>query len=154
MIEELIQSTVILEALASVDKEAALDEMLQGLVAAGRVGEENVSQIVERLREREALGSTGIGNGVAVPHVKTDRVASVAMALARSAEGIEYQAIDGRSVRTFFLIVAPADQADAHLEALRWISTLARNADFRRFVLLAESADEIRDLLREMSGPA
>ena len=76
------------------------------------------------------------------------------MALARSQEGIEYQAIDGRSVQTLFLIVAPSDQAEAHLEALRWISTLARNADFRRFVLSAAGADEIRELLREMSAPA
>jgi mannitol/fructose-specific phosphotransferase system IIA component (Ntr-type) len=154
MIEELIQSTVILEALAASEKEAALEEMLQALVASGRVAKGDAAKIRRRLREREALGSTGIGNGVAVPHVKTDKVEKVAMALARSPEGIEYQAIDGRSVQTLFLIVAPSDQAEAHLEALRWISTLARNADFRRFVLSAVSADEIRDLLREMSGQA
>lgn len=153
MIEALIQSTVILEALVASEKEAALEEMLQALVASGRVEQSDAPKIGKRLREREALGSTGIGNGVAVPHVKTDRVDSVAMALARSPEGIEYQAIDGRSVQTLFLIVAPSDQAEAHLEALRWISTLARNADFRRFVLSAASEDEIRDLLREMSGP-
>lgn len=154
MIEELIESAVILENVASAEKGPVLDEMLQALVAAGRVAADDAPQIRKRLREREALGSTGIGNGVAVPHVKTDRVSRVAMALARAPGGIEYQAIDGRAVQTLFLIVAPADQAEAHLAALRWISTLARNADFRRFVVSADGADEIRELLHEMSGPA
>ncbi|MHC5071994.1 MAG: PTS sugar transporter subunit IIA, partial [Planctomycetota bacterium] len=61
-------------------------------------------------------------------------------------------AIDGQPVHTLFLVMGPANDPEGHLQALRWVSTLARNADFRRFVLSAETEAEIRDLLEEMSN--
>lgn len=154
MIEELIDSAVIIEELSSTDVDGVLNEVLQAMVGVDRIARRDADDIVVQLRERERQGSTGIGNGMAVPHVKTECVERMAMALARSRDGIDYRAIDGRPVHTVFLIVAPVDRADDHLQALRWISTLARNADFRRFVRSASGEDEIRDLLHEMSAPA
>ena len=71
--------------------------------------------------------------------------------LARSKNPIQFHAIDGRPVQTFFLILAPQDQPEQHIKALRWVSSLARNSDFRRFVLAAKTDEEIRELLHEMS---
>jgi len=105
----------------------------------------------KRLTEREAIGSTGLGNGVAVPHLKSDEVQGVTMVLARSKAGIEWQAIDGRPVHIVFLLVSPADEPEAHLRCLRWIATLARSADFRRFLLDAADVEAMRELLREMA---
>lgn len=154
MIEDLIDSAVILEELESSGADQVLDEVLAAMVASGRLAERDVAAVGKKLAEREALGSTGIGNGVAVPHVKSERIDKISMALARSSSGIEYRAIDGRPVHIFFMILAPEDSADDHLRALRWISSLARNADFRRFVLSAGSEADLRDLLREMSASA
>jgi mannitol/fructose-specific phosphotransferase system IIA component (Ntr-type) len=68
--------------------------------------------------------------------------------------GLEWQAIDGKPVSILFLLVSPAAEPEQHLQCLRWISTLARNADFRRFLLDAADADAMRDLLREMAPGA
>lgn len=154
MIAELIDSAVIIENLQSAEKGEVLAEILEAMVAAGRVDAADQPAISKLLRKREELGSTGIGNGVAVPHVKSDKIARLSLGLARSEPGIEYQAIDGRPVQTLFLILAPESEPDGHLKALRWVSTLARDADFRRFAQAAGDEAALRDLLREMSASA
>lgn len=156
MITELIGSAVVVERLDASDKDDAIAEMIRAARQHGLVGERAATIVLQKVRERERLGSTGIGNGIAVPHVKLDpiedaKVEKVAMVLARSPAGLDYDAVDGRPVHTLFLIVAPATAADEHLAVLRWVSTLARNADFRRFILDCDGEVEIRDLLREMS---
>jgi mannitol/fructose-specific phosphotransferase system IIA component (Ntr-type) len=151
MIKKLIDSAVIVSSLRSDSKDDVLDEVLAALVAAGRLSERHKKIVRAQLDERESLGSTGIGNGIAVPHVKSPRLDELSLALARSADGIPYEAIDGQPVHTLFLILAPESRAEDHLLALRWVSSLARSADFRRFVMAAEDEAEIRALLLEMS---
>lgn len=153
MIRNLIDSALILEDLAAGSRDDAIDEMLVAAVAAGRLTKGKRANVRKRLLERETLGSTGIGNGVAVPHVKLDAVSETLMVLARSSAGLDYCAVDGRPVHSVFLVVAPKDATTEHLQLLRWISGLARNADFRRFLKSADGEREIRDLLVEM-GPA
>ncbi|MBK8976484.1 MAG: PTS sugar transporter subunit IIA [Planctomycetes bacterium] len=159
MIHELIGSAAVIASLESRTKDEAIAEMVRAARAHGLVTEKAARIVLRKVREREQLGSTGIGNGIAVPHVKLDpaadaRVPGVAMVLARSVDGLDYDAVDGRPVHTLFLIVAPSTAAEAHLRVLKWVSTLARNADFRRFVQNCETEAKIRDLLREMTGPA
>lgn len=154
MIEELIESAVVVECLESTDKNSALREIVQAMIAADAVAEQAADEIGRKVSAREAKGSTGIGHGIAVPHVKLADAPGLVLALARSQAGLDYQAIDGQPVHTIFFIVANEDRTEDHLAALRWVSTLARNADFRRFVLSAPGEAQIRDLLREMSAPA
>ena len=154
MIAALIDSAVIVESLGASSKDDVLTEMLDAAISGGRAAADDKKALRKLLADREALGSTGIGNGVAVPHVKSDRIGELGLILARSQDGIEYQAIDGRPVHTLFLLLAPKSAAEDHLAALRWVSTLARDADFRRFVMAAGDDDAIRDLLREMSQSA
>jgi mannitol/fructose-specific phosphotransferase system IIA component (Ntr-type) len=151
MIQALIDSALILESLAATSKQEAIDEILAAATGADRISPDVASTVRQKIVEREARGSTGIGNCVAVPHVKLDTIQQTSIVLARSQDGIEYEAIDGRPVHTVFLILAPANAAEEHLQLLRWISGLARNADFRRFLGQAKDETEIRDLLCEMA---
>ncbi|MHC5065172.1 MAG: PTS sugar transporter subunit IIA [Planctomycetota bacterium] len=151
MIKDLIDSALIIESLEASAKEEALDEMLAAAVKSKLLPGKQSKGIRKLLAEREKMGSTGIGNGVAVPHVKSEELKSACMVLARAPGGLPYSAVDGKDVQTLFMVLAPKDAAEAHLQILRWIAGLARNADFRRFVQGADGEAEIRDLLHEMS---
>jgi mannitol/fructose-specific phosphotransferase system IIA component (Ntr-type) len=151
MIDKLIDSALVISALESTTKSDALDEMLGAAVDAGKIAVAQRPALRKKLLERESAGSTGIGNGIAVPHLKSKKITETVLVLGRATGGIPYQAVDGRDVQTIFMVMAPEDAPDEHLKVLRWISTLARNADFRRFVQSAPDAGAIRELLREMS---
>lgn len=149
---QLIKTATIIESLTASSKPDILAEMLRAAVDSGKLTARSTAALKRKLAEREAIGSTGIGNGVAVPHVKTGSVPELFMVLGRSIEGVDYDAVDGQPVYTFFLLVAPAQQEESHLQSLRWIASLARNPDFRRFVRDAPGEKEIRALLYEMSS--
>lgn len=154
MNRDLIDRVLIRERLDADSKETALSEILAVLSEHSVVDEASLAGLRKLIDERESRGSTGIGNGFAVPHVKVDAVSRPEVVLARSVDGLEYGAIDGRPVHMLFLIVSPTDQQEEHLAVLRWVSGLARQSDFRRFALAADSADALRDLLVEMTeGP-
>jgi PTS system nitrogen regulatory IIA component len=151
MIRKLVDSALILPDLQAKTKEAVLKELLQAALEAAAFPKKAAPTLLKKLGERELMGSTGIGNGVAVPHLKSEQVKTLTLVLGRAKKGIEFQAIDGRAAQILFLLAAPLDAAEDHLRCLRWISGLARNADFRRFFLDADGEGSIRDLLREMS---
>ncbi|MGC6486662.1 MAG: PTS sugar transporter subunit IIA [Planctomycetota bacterium] len=152
MIRNLVERAALIEELEATTKEAALKEMLGAAEEAGAFPQSARKRLQKRLSDREAIGSTGLGNSVAVPHVKGDGVEGITLVLARCHPGLEWQAIDGRDVHVLFLLVSPTDEPESHLQCLRWIAGLARDTDFRRFLLDAEGGDAIRDLLLEMSG--
>jgi mannitol/fructose-specific phosphotransferase system IIA component (Ntr-type) len=151
MIRNLVQTSAMISELAATTKEAALKELLAAAGEAGAFPESAHKSLSRRLFDREAIGSTGLGNSVAVPHVKGEDVKGVSLVMARCRAGLEWQAIDGRPVHVFFMLVSPTNDPEAHLQCLRWIASLARNSDFRRFLLDAGCEDAMRDLLLEMS---
>jgi len=150
MIPKLIASALILDSVSGEEKSEVLPKILQTACEQGLFPKKALPGVRKKIMERESMGSTGIGNGVAVPHVKAEDLKTPWLVVGRSVEGIEFEAIDGRPVHTVFLLGSPAGMAEDHLQCLRWISTLARDADFRRFFLDADGADAIRDLLIEM----
>ncbi len=150
MIKALIDSALVLESLNATSKDDVLPEMLATACEAGVVASSDQDSVLKSLREREALGSTGIGNGVAVPHVK-NVIDKPCMVVARADAGIAYQSVDGRDVNLFFMILGSKDDPETHLQILRWISNLARNKDFRRFAASVKDAEGLRELLVEMS---
>jgi mannitol/fructose-specific phosphotransferase system IIA component (Ntr-type) len=154
MIKSLVDSAAIVADVKAQTKEAALKELLAAAQDAGVLAKKAVTPLGKKLLEREAIGSTGFGNGVAVPHGKHDGVERPLLVLARHRSGLDWKAIDGRPVHIVFFLLSPADEPETHLQCLRWISTLARNADFRRFLLDAKDAAAMLDLLREMLPPA
>jgi len=150
MIKSLVESAAIVADVKAQTKEAALKELLAAAQDAGVLAKKAVTPLGKKLLEREAIGSTGFGNGVAVPHGKHDGVERPLLVLARHRAGLDWKAIDGRPVHIVFFLLSPADEPETHLQCLRWISTLARNADFRRFLLDAKDDRQMRDLLREL----
>ena len=153
MIEKLIETAVLLPDLESESKDAVLGEMLDAIVGTGLLAAKGRDSVLAQLQEREAQGSTGLGNGVAVPHAKEAQVTEMVMALGIAHDGIPFDAIDGRDVLIVFLILGPiGGPPEEHLSVLRWVSILARNADFRRFAQQhASSSAALSDLLREMT---
>ncbi len=141
---EAIQADLVAE-----DKDGVIREMVQSLLNAGGVQEEEFESIVKAILKREELGSTGIGRGVAVPHTKHPSVDRLVGTVAVSREGVDFQSLDGEKVHLFFLLISPPDRPGDHLRALENISRQLRNDTFCRFLKQSKTADDIRQLLEE-----
>ncbi len=128
------------------EKEDVLKELVDVLADIKEIGEKK--SIVKALIDRERLGSTGIGQGIAIPHGKTDRVNELVAVLGISRKGVNFEALDGEMVYIFFLLVAPKDTAGPHLKALAQISRLLRDSYFCELLKRCNSADEVYELIR------
>jgi PTS system nitrogen regulatory IIA component len=106
-------------------------------------------RLVEVLWEREKLGSTAIGDGIAIPHGKLPGIRGVLGAFARHPAGVDFESLDGLPTQIFFLLVAPEDSVGQHLKALARVSRLLKDASFRRQLLAAADRAEIFRLIRE-----
>ncbi len=104
---------------------------------------DNVNAVVKIIMERERLGSTGIGDGVAIPHGKMKNIDSIICAVGRSQEGVDFDAVDRQPVHIFFLVLAPEDSASLHLKVLSRISKILRDPSFRKTILKLANAHEI-----------
>ena len=131
--------------LESTDKEDVLKEMVDLLAEAKDIGDKK--SILKALIERENLGSTGIGQGIAIPHGKTDKVSELIAVLGISAKGVNYEALDGEPVYILFLLVAPKDTAGPHLKALAQISRLLRDSYFCELIRKCKTPKEVFDLI-------
>ena len=134
------------------DKDAVLRELVDLAASTQVVEKGRAGEVLEALRAREQMGSTGVGRGVALPHVKHEAVTETLGVLAISSRPIDYGAVDGEGCDVFFMLLSPPDHAERHLEILRWIAGLVRDPDFPRFLRGATSVEEVRQLLREMAG--
>jgi nitrogen PTS system EIIA component len=108
-----------------------------------------VDRLMAVLQEREKLGSTGIGEGVAIPHGKFSGLNKLMACFGVSREGVEFDAIDGKPTFLFFALVAPENSAGLHLKALARISRLFKSQRFRTSILEAKSAEQIYALIAE-----
>jgi len=139
----------IIDDLQATEKEAVVQEIVGALVAAGRVPEASSKKVIKALMDREELGSTGIGSGVAVPHAKHDSISDLVCAIGRSKKGINFDALDGEPVFIVFLLLSSKSASGSHLEALATISRLVRGEKFVKFLRDAKDRPAIRDLLGE-----
>ena len=143
-ISEFLREKAITVSLKATDKPGVIREMVQLLVRAGEVKPEDTDRFVEVLLAREALGSTGIGQGVGIPHGKSNCVKELG-AFGISQKGVNFDSLDGDPVYIFFLLVAPEDSAGPHLKALARISRLLKDKFFRDGL---REAKEERAILR------
>ena len=132
--------------LTATAKEGILKELVDVLAEVKDVGERKA--IVRALLDRENLGSTGIGQGIAIPHGKTDRVKELVAVLGVSRKGVNFDALDGEAVYLFFLLVAPKDTAGPHLKALAQISRLLRDSYFCELMKRCQTPDELYELIK------
>lgn len=126
----LSKDAVIME-IKSAKKEDVVKELVDALINANEIEKRSRAKIVEALMAREALGSTAIGQGVAIPHAKSDAVTKLLAAFGLSKKGIEFDSLDGEPAYIFFLLLAPQDSAGPHLKALARISRLLKDRYFR-----------------------
>jgi PTS system nitrogen regulatory IIA component len=108
-------------------KKEPLTEMVGLLVLSGSVKEADAQKIIEDLLKREEMGSTGIGGGIAIPHIKTGKVSKVAGAIGLSKKGVDFNALDGEPVNVSFLLLTPEGSANEHLKALAEISAFLKD---------------------------
>jgi nitrogen PTS system EIIA component len=133
--------------LSGTTKVAVLDELAS--VLAARHPEIAKGRLVEVLLDREKLGSTAIGEGIAIPHGKLPKISGVLAAFGRSRAGVDFQSLDGGLTQLFFLLVAPEDASGAHLKALARVSRLLRDKDFRHRLLAADGPADIYRTIQE-----
>ncbi len=143
--------------LKAASKPDTLSEIVDHLVEAGLLEAPLAAAALKALLEREVLASTGVGQAVAIPHVKIPGIARALCTLGIHRVGVEWEAVDGAPVQILFTVLRPerggADHdPDRHLEMMRWIAKLARDADFRRFALRSRTKTELVELLKEMSA--
>jgi mannitol/fructose-specific phosphotransferase system IIA component (Ntr-type) len=139
LLGELLTPARIQVPLTGRDKQAVLSELVR-LVADG--GQGQFDDILRAVRAREAILSTGIGYGVAVPHGKSPLVPDLRLAAGRAEQPVPFEALDGEPVQLFFLLVGPESAAGPHIKALSRISRLVRREPFRQRLLQARDAEE------------
>ena len=136
--------------LAAFDKESIIRELTGALVAAGAMDDQEHENIVQRILERERLGTTGIGRGIAVPHAKHDGVERTVGTVGISQDGVDFESLDGAHVRVVFLLISPPDQSERHLQVLETISRYLHDDIFCKFLTQSTTADEVRQVLEDM----
>ncbi|TWT46530.1 PTS sugar transporter subunit IIA [Botrimarina hoheduenensis] len=135
--------------LAATDKPAVVRELVQSLVDAGEIKAETFNDVVAAVLQREELGSTGIGRGVAVPHTKHASVEKLCGAVGVSQGGVDFASLDGDPVHLLFLLVSPPDRPGDHLRALENVSRQLRDDQFCRFLKQSYASEDIWELLEE-----
>ncbi len=134
----------------AVDKESAIRQLVE--LFAADAGIAQVDEVLRAVQEREAVLSTGVGNGVAIPHGKSPAVPELGMAVGLLESPVDFEALDGQPVRLIFLLVGPETAAGAHIKALSRISRLVRHAAVRERLFAVGDARAFLAALEEAEG--
>jgi fructose-specific phosphotransferase system IIA component len=140
-LQDLLTDKVIRIPLQNTDKEKIIEEMVDLLDQTHKLRDRDLA--LAKVLERERVMSTGMGEGVAIPHAKTEAVDELVAAFGVTAKDVDFQAIDEKPVRLVFLLVGPMDPTGPHLQALSRISRLMHRKDFRDRLIAAHSAEEV-----------
>ena len=135
-------------------KEEIIAELVDSLSASEAISDRD--KVLQAVLEREKIMSTGIGDGIAIPHGKSDSVVKLVAALGTQRRGVDFEALDGEPAYVFFLLVSPANVSGPHIKALARISRLLKNDDFKKKLITASSPEEIISAIRaeEESHPS
>jgi PTS system nitrogen regulatory IIA component len=151
-ITDMLKREFVLEQLKAGNKRDALSE-LASVFAQERIKFDSDAMLYVLL-ERERLGSTGIGDGIAIPHGKLPGLEEMLVSFGRSREGVAFEAMDGKPVHLFFLLMAPENSAGQHLKALAKISRMLKDATFRKNLLEAKMQEDIFRIIAEKDDEA
>ena len=146
---DFVVQKAIIPDLKATTKEEVIRAMVASLKSAGTIKAEEEEAVVSAILKREELGSTGIGNGVAVPHTKHPSAEELSATVAISRDGVDFSSLDGEDVFIFFLLVSPPDRPGDHLRGLENISRHLRGQDFCNFLKQSTTAKDIWELLAE-----
>jgi nitrogen PTS system EIIA component len=140
-LSEILDAENIVPDLKARDKKKALEELAETIVKGRPALDKN--SLVKVLLERERLGSTGIGDGVAIPHGKFQGINEPIISFGRSIKGLDFESMDGQPVYLFFLLIAPENSASVHLKALARIAKILKNSSFRKMLMELHSSVEL-----------
>ncbi len=146
---DVLDKNLVKVPLMHTDKRAIINELVEVLAKAKGYSTQQFEQILDAVLNRESLGSTGIGNGIAIPHAKTDVVEQVVMVVGISRFPVDFDSPDGQKSRIFFLVLAPSKQASAHVELLASIARTCTSQVFRRMLEQARDNEEVVRLFME-----
>ncbi|MDD5755738.1 MAG: PTS sugar transporter subunit IIA [bacterium] len=144
---DFIVKDAIVVNLQGTEKKDVLEEMTEALVKSKKISSRE--KVVKILLDREELGSTGIGQGIAIPHGKTNEVDNVVIAFGSSKQGIEFESLDGEAVYLVFLLLAPVESTGIHLKALAKISRILKDKHFRQSLRDAKDVVEVTKIIKE-----
>ncbi|MDC0207361.1 PTS sugar transporter subunit IIA [Nitrospinae bacterium] len=144
-IEEILKKESVIPDLLGDSKVKVIKEMTQCLKKNNFI--KNDQALFETLMEREKLGSTGIGENVAIPHGKSDEVTQIITVLARSKKGVEFESLDQKPVHFVCMVIAPIHSTGQHLKVLARVSRIFKNQGIREEILKAENSDTIYSIL-------
>lgn len=151
-LSEILKPQNIKIGIAATSKSDAIAELIGLLEASGEVSDGK--KVLESVLDREATRTTGIGNGLAIPHGKSPGTPKLSMALGRPIEPIDFQSIDGRPVTIIWLLTSPPDQAGVHIKALAAISRLMTSDKFRFALNSAKTSQEIFEIVQRQETMA
>ena len=122
-------------------KEEIIAELIDSLANSDAITDRD--KVLQAVLEREKIMSTGIGDGIAIPHGKSDSVEQLIAALGTQRRGVDFEALDGEPAYVFFLLVSPANVSGPHIKALARISRLLKNDEFKKKLIAAESSTAV-----------
>ena len=140
-LSEILDEDNIIPELKAKDKKGVLEELAEPIIT--HEPSLDKSALVRVLLERERLGSTGIGDGVAIPHGKFGGIRQPVISFGRSRKGLDFESMDGQPAFLFFLLVAPENSASVHLKALAKIAKILKNGSFRKILMTASTRKEL-----------
>jgi PTS system nitrogen regulatory IIA component len=143
---DVLPKEAILADLMAVDKKGVLEELVVPVAKISGVSHED---LVKVLMEREQLGSTGIGDGIGIPHGKVKDLTSLILGFGLSRKGVDFDSMDGLPAHIFFLLITPENSTGLHLKLLARISKILKNDLFKEKLLRATSPDEIYSIIEE-----
>jgi nitrogen PTS system EIIA component len=135
--------------LKSDTRDGIIEELITSLDKCGKLGQDNCKSMIKAVIKRENEASTGMGKGVAVPHVKSKVVKEVIAVVGQSQKGVDFAALDRNVVHSIMLLISPVDEPDKHLQAMECIFRHLQQEKFRRFLRQCQKAEQIKDLLIE-----
>ena len=146
-LDQMFKIEYLCDDLLSHSKTDVLAELINVLIESGLVIDR--ARAIDMLQQREKLGSTGIGDGVAIPHAKVPDLQELVVVFGRSRGGIPFDAIDGKPVQLFFLLLAPENSAGQHLKALARISKMLKKPNFRKKLIDAKTKNDLFKVIVE-----
>lgn len=146
-ITDILSPDMVIADLKGTTKPDVLNELAKALTSKNK--EISLADLIAVLAERERLGSTAIGDGIAIPHGKLRGVTKIIGAFGRHVQGVDFDSLDGGPSQLFFVLVAPEDSASLHLKALARVSRLLKEGSFREHLIAATDAAELYRLIKE-----
>ena len=143
---DLITNESMVVPLVASDKQQAIDSLMDHLAATSNL--DDVEELKHLVWTRENQRSTGIGNGLAIPHGKCDSISKLVLVIGVLAEPIEFDSVDGKPVKMIALLLSPCDKIAEHIQALGKISRLMNDGEFRNSAYCCQSSDELFELVR------